>query len=224
MRLTIMRVTTALSLSLLAGCTGSLLTSKEVAPQTYRLTALPAEPQNAAPFDALLLVARPSAAPGLDTERIAVLHPDRRLDYYAASQWGAALPDVLQHVVVESLQNTGRVRGVQRDLANFRSDFVLQLDVRAFQAEYEDGGAPRARVDLIATIGRVNDRRSVFTFAAGALEPAASNTMSAVVAAFDKALQSATRTVLANTIDYVDRAANQPTPLPQPSTQKPPSQ
>jgi cholesterol transport system auxiliary component len=224
MRLTIMRVTTALSLSLLAGCTGSLLTSKEVAPQTYRLTALPAEPQNAAPFDALLLVARPSAAPGLDTERIAVLHPDRRLDYYAASQWGAALPDVLQHVVVESLQNTGRVRGVQRDLANFRSDFVLQLDVRAFQAEYEDGGTPRVRVDLIATIGRVNDRRSVFTFAAGALEPAESNTMSAVVAAFDKALQSATRTVLTNTIDYVDRAANQPTPLPQPSTQKPPSQ
>jgi hypothetical protein len=48
--------------------------------------------------------------------------------------------------------------------------------------------------------------------------------MSAVAAAFDKALQSATRTVLANTIDYVDRAANQPTPLPQPRTQKPPSQ
>jgi cholesterol transport system auxiliary component len=223
MRLTIMRVTAALLLSLLAGCTGSLLTSKEVAPQTYRLAPLAAEPPNAAPFDALLLVVRPNAAPGLDTERIALLHPDRRLDYYAASQWGAALPDVLQDVVVQSMQNTGRVRSVQRDLANFRSDFVLQLDVRAFQAEYEDGGAPRVRVDLIATIGRVSDRRSVFTFAAGALEPAESNTMTAVTAAFDKAMQSATRTVLANTIDYVDRAASQPTPLP-PRTQKPPSQ
>jgi ABC-type uncharacterized transport system auxiliary subunit len=113
------------------------------------------------------------------------------------------------------------MRGVQRDLANFRSDFVLQLDVRAFQAEYEDGGAPRVRIDLIATIGRISDRRSVFTFAATALEPAGSNTMSAVAAAFDKALQSATRTVLANTIDYVDRAANQPQPLP--PTQSSPS-
>jgi cholesterol transport system auxiliary component len=224
MKSTIMRVMAALLLSLLAGCTGSLLTSNEVARQTYRLTALAAEPQNAAPFDALLLVVRPNAAPGLDTERIALLHPDHRLDYYAASQWGAALPDVLQDVVVESMQNSGRVRSVQRDLANFRSDFVLQLDVRAFQAEYEDGGAPRVRVDLIATIGRVSDRRSVLTFAAGALEPAESNTMTAVAAAFDKALRSATRTVLASTIDYMDRAASQPTPLPQPSTQKPPSQ
>ncbi len=212
---TSMQVTGALLLGLLAGCSGSLFKSEQAVPQTYRLTALAAEPQNAAPFESLLLVVRPNAAPGLDTERIAVLHPDRRLDYYAASQWGAALPEIVQDVVVNSLQNTGRLRGVQRDLGNFRPDFVLQLDVRAFQAEYVSGEAPRVRIDLIATIGRLDDRPSVFTFAATALEPADSNTMSAVAAAFDKALQGATRTVLANSIDYVARAANQPTPLPQ---------
>jgi cholesterol transport system auxiliary component len=219
-----MRVAGALLLGLLAGCTGSLFKSEQAIPQTYRLTPLAAETQNAAPFDSLLLVVRPNAAPGLDTERIAVLRPGLRLDYYAGSQWGAALPDVLQNVVVESLQNTGRLRGVQRDLSNFRPDFVLQLDVRAFQAEYATAEAPRVRVDLIATIGRLDERSSVITFAATALEPADSNTMSAVAAAFDKALQGATRTVLANSIDYVARAADQPTPLPQSPAPNSPSQ
>ncbi len=224
MRSNTLPVTAVLLLGLLTGCTGSLFKSEQAVPQTYRLTALAAQPQNAAPFDALLLVVRPNAAPGLDTERIAVLHSDRRLEYFAASQWGAALPEVVQNVVIESLQNTGRLRGVQHELGNFRPDFVLQLDVRAFQAEYASGGAPRVRVDLIATIGRLNDRRLVLSFAATALEPADSNTMSAVAAAFDKALQDATRTILASSIDYVDRTASQPTPLPQPPTQNLPSQ
>jgi cholesterol transport system auxiliary component len=176
------------------------------APQTYQLTPLAAETPPVAPFDALLLVALPVVAPGLDSERIAVLHPDRRLDYFAASQWGAPVPEIVQNIVVESLQNTGRMRGVQRDLSNFRPDFVLQLDVRAFQAEYAGAGAPRVRVDIVASMGRLNDERSMLSISAVATEQAESNTMTAVTAAFDKSLQTATRTLLASVIDYVDRA------------------
>jgi cholesterol transport system auxiliary component len=212
-------------LSLFAGCGGSLFKSDLPGAQTYRLAPLAAEAPAVAPYDALLLVVRPVAAPGLDTEHIAVTHADHRLDYFAASQWGAPLPDVVQNVVIESLQNTGRLRSVQWDLGNFRPDFVLQLDVRAFQAEYGEGGAPRVRVDIVATIGRLNDRRSVLSFAATASEPAITNTMTAVAAAFDKSLQSATRTLLANAIDYVDHAQGQPaTPQASPLTQASPSQ
>ena len=191
---------------LAAACTGSLFKSELPMPQTYRLAPLPVESPAAAPFDALILVGRPAAAPGLDTERIAVLRSDRRLDYFAGSQWGAALPDVVQEVVIESLQNTGRLRGVERDLGSFRPDFVLRLDVRAFQAEYAGDGAPLAHVDLVATIGRLNDRSSVLSFTASASGNAESNTMTAVAAALDKALQSATRSVLADTIEYIGRA------------------
>jgi cholesterol transport system auxiliary component len=227
MRSTTVRVLNTLLLGLLLGsfaaCGGSFFTSNIAPAQTYRLTPLAGEAPGVAPFDALILVVRPVVAPGLDTERIAVLHPDRRVDYFAGSQWGAPVPDVIQSVVVESLQNTGRLRGVQRDLGNFRPDFVLQLDVRAFQAEYEDRGAPRIRVDLIATIGRLNDRHSVLSFAATASEPAGSNTMTAVAAAFDKSLQSATRTLLASAIDYVDHARSDQAQAEPAAPQTPPS-
>jgi ABC-type uncharacterized transport system auxiliary subunit len=191
---------------LAAGCTGSLLKSELPVPQTYRLTPLAAESTAAAPFDALLLVGRPVVAPGLDTERIAVLRPDRRLDYFSGSQWGAALPDVVQEAVIESLQNGGRLRGVERDLGSFRPDFVLHIDVRAFQAEYAGDGAPRAHVDLFATLGRLNDRGSVLSFTASATEDAHANSMTAVAEAFDKAQQSATRILLANTMEYISHA------------------
>ena len=194
----------------IAGCSGSLLQTDIPPVQTYQLAPLAAEAPAVAPFDALLLVTRPLVAPGLDTERIVVVHADRRLDYFTASQWGAPLPEVVQDVVVQSLQNTGRLRGVQRNLGNFRPDFVLQLDVRACQAEYAGNGAPVVRVDIIATIGRLNDRGTVSSFAAGAAEPASANTMTAVAAAFDKSLQSTTRTLLANAIEYIGRALGQP--------------
>ncbi|HZF16935.1 MAG TPA: ABC-type transport auxiliary lipoprotein family protein [Steroidobacteraceae bacterium] len=216
----------ALGAGLIAGCGGSLFKTELPSGQSYQLTPLAAEgTAGAAPLDALLLVPRPIVAPGLDTDRIALVHADRRIDYYAGSQWGAPMPEVIQSAVVESLQNSARFRGVQRDLTNFRPDYVLQLDVRAFQAEYAEGSVPRVRVDLIATVGRLNDRRSVVTFAAAATEPADANTMTAVTAAFDKALQSATRTLLAQVSEYVDRTQGPPAaPQAAPPTPSTPSQ
>jgi len=201
-----LKITAAAALAgLAAACTGSLFKTQLPVTQTYQLGALQSPASGVAPLDALVLVARPIVAPGLDSDHIALVHPGRRLDYYAGGVWGAPVPEVIQNVVVASLQNTGRLRGVQRDLANFRPDFVLQLDVRAFQAEYADGGAPHVRVDLIATIGRLSDRRSVLSFAAASDEAAAANTMTDVTAAFDRALQAATGTLLAQVIDYVGR-------------------
>ena len=202
--------TLALVLAVTCGCTGSLLKSQLPAAQIYRLAPLPAEGTPAAPLDAVVLVPRPVAAPGLDTERIAVLRDGQRLDYFSASRWGAALPDVVQEVVVESLQNSGRLRSVQRELGNFRADFLLQLDVRAFQAEYTRAAHPVAHVDLVATLGRPGDRASVHSFVVSASEPATANTMTAVAAAFDSALRKVTRTVAANAIDYIGQSAENP--------------
>ncbi len=205
----------AMLASLMGGCGGDLFTTDLPAGQIYQLTPLAEEgAAGAGTFDVILVVPRPIVAPGLDTERIALVQADRRIDYYAASKWGASMPEVVQSIVVESLQNTARLRGVQRDMADFRPDYLLQLDVRAFQAEYSNGDAPRVRVHLHATIGRLDDRRSVLTFAAAATEPAGANTMTAVTAAFDKSMHAATRTLVAQVFDYLDRTQGPP-PAPQ---------
>ena len=72
----------------LAGC-GSLLDSKLAAPQSYVLR-LPAReattPANTQPAGSVLLQ-RPKAGPGLDSDRIVLLRSDSRFDFYAASRW-----------------------------------------------------------------------------------------------------------------------------------------
>ena len=51
----------------------------------------------------MLVVPRPEVQPALNTHRIALTQPGNRLDYFADSRWGAALPQVLGALAVESL-------------------------------------------------------------------------------------------------------------------------
>ncbi len=41
-----------------------------------------------------VLVQRPEAGPGLDSDRIVLLRSDSRFDFYAASRWAAPAPDM----------------------------------------------------------------------------------------------------------------------------------
>src|SRR5688572_32519626 len=119
-----------------SGCTSGLLDSKQLPQQTFVLAAVPARAAAADVLPVDLTVARPTTRPGLDTERIAVIFPDRRLDYYSASRWGASADIVVQNLLVESLRNSGRLRTAQGDLSAFSSNYLLQTELHDFQAEY----------------------------------------------------------------------------------------
>ncbi len=134
---------------------------------------------------------RPQAAPGLDTEHIALRRSAQRLDYYAASRWPAPLPDFLQSLAIEALRASGKFRIVQADRATFAAEQVLQIEIRRFQAEYAGEGAPVVHVQLLATLGRRNDRSVLAIVNAESAVPAAENRMQAVVAAFQKAAAAA---------------------------------
>ena len=92
----ILRLTVLLPAALaLTGCGGSLFKTEIPVAETYQLSAVAGEPAGAQPLDAVILVGRPMIAPGLDTDRIAVVKSDRRLDYYAAS--AALAPGVSEY-------------------------------------------------------------------------------------------------------------------------------
>jgi len=76
-----LRLVCPVLLSLLAGCSG--LRSQDPAVQTYLLQAGGAASVAATNRTATLAVSRPTAASGLDTERIAVVRGDGRLDWTA---------------------------------------------------------------------------------------------------------------------------------------------
>jgi ABC-type uncharacterized transport system auxiliary subunit len=102
--------------------------SKQAAIQVYTLQpSFSAAAAGATAATATLQVARPLAAPGLDTDGIALQRDGQRLDYYAASRWAAPLPEIVQSQAIEALRASGKFRSVQPEGAAFAADLVLQL-------------------------------------------------------------------------------------------------
>jgi ABC-type uncharacterized transport system auxiliary subunit len=181
-----------------AGCNGAL-TRDASTPSVYRLTAPALAAGDMLPAD--LLVALPTAAPGLDGERIAATYPDRRLDYYAGARWGADLPAVVQSLLVESLRGSGRLHAVQGEAAPFRVSHLLQVEILRFDAVYAGEAPPVVHVTLAATVGRRQDSVVLGTYIATAAVPAAANRLGAITAAFDAAWGAAATELSARTID-----------------------
>lgn len=178
-----------LALVLLAGCSG--FRSREPADQIYLLRATPVAGAAAAPVAATLTVLLPSAAPGLDSDRIALQTADGRMDFYGASRWSGELPVVMQTALLDSLRNAGAWRAVLAEGAPFSADLLLQTEIRHFQAEYPAAGAPTAHVVLEATLGQRGSRAILRSLRAESRVAAQADRMSDVVTAFNAALNEA---------------------------------
>ena len=170
--------------------------SNQGANQVYTLEAAGASPGSTAGPAAeapgsTLQVLRPLAAPGLDTEHIALQRDPQRLDYYAASSWPAPLPEFLQSLAVDALRATGKYRAVQADGGAVAAEAVVQLEIRRFQAAYSGDGPPVAEVQLVATFGRRADRTLIAAVSAEGRVAASENRMQAVVVAFQGAVDAA---------------------------------
>jgi cholesterol transport system auxiliary component len=176
----------------LHGCTGSLLDTKLPTPTVFVLKAAPDGAQGTESPTVDLAISQPETSPGLNTERIAVLHENRRLDYFLNAQWGAALPQVVQSVVVGSLQNQKWFRNVATEQARVNTNYWLELEVRDFQAEYEsEGSTPTVRVTLVGSLVRIKDRKLLGVFPATATVKPSENRLGAAVEAFESAAHQA---------------------------------
>ena len=181
----------------LAACVGSLFKNKIAPPTMYALSATPkpapADPPGAAassPVD--LAVLKPRVRTGLDTDRIAALYPDRRLDYFADVRWSGPLDEVLQDLAVQEFHSNAALRNVSADASVFASTYWLEIEVIDFQAEYSlAGGAPTVHVLLQARLGNAADRRILARFEPDVHEAAADNRMNAIVDAYNRAADKA---------------------------------
>jgi ABC-type uncharacterized transport system auxiliary subunit len=152
------------------------------------------------PVGADLAVLKPRVRTGLDTDRIAVLYPDRRLDYVANARWSGPLEDLVQDLAVQVFRADVRLRNVSADASAFASGYWLEIEVADFQAEYAPAGAPPTiNVRLIARVGSAGDRRILGTFDAVARQPAADNRLTAIVDAYERAADAALTEIVAGT-------------------------
>jgi cholesterol transport system auxiliary component len=184
----------------LGGCTG-LFRSTAVPEQIYYLRAPAVTAAGAVdgaagdnattplhPLGVSLRVSHPLAAPGLDSPHIMLVQADHRMNFYAGSRWPGAAPDVLESLAAETLRASGAWTSVEDTASPFPSDYLLQLLVRRFEADYtEGGGAPVVHVVLECIMGRGEGREVVATFSASGSAPAGANRLHEVVAAFEQA-------------------------------------
>lgn len=152
-----------------------------------------------------LVVELPVAAAGLDTARIALQRTPYTLEYYARAAWTDNAPAMVQTLLIESFESTGRILAVGRESIGLRPDFILKTDLREFQAIYyedEASGAPIIRVRMNAKLVQMPERRIVasntFEYRAGA----ASNSFKDIIEAFDTALGSVIKKIVVSTLAY----------------------
>jgi len=194
----------------LAAC-GSLFQSTVKPPTVYWLSAgaespapgtPAADPPAGAPAAAIpadLAVLKPRLRPGLESDRIAVLYPDRHLDYFADARWSGPLGEVLEDLAVQEFRSHANLRSVRGEASVFGSAYWLEIEVTDFQAEYTSAAAaPTVHVHLLARLGGSGDRRILGQFAANAQQPAAENRLTAIVDAFAHAADAALAQIAAH--------------------------
>jgi cholesterol transport system auxiliary component len=188
-----MRYYVAVVMVLLAAACSGGLRSNAPASQTYILRAhAPQAPAAARPAAVSLQVALPIPAPGLYSERIVLVQPDHRMSHFAASQWAAELPHLVETLAIERLRATGDWAAVMDSESPFASDYFLQISIRRFEAEYmSDTAPPTAQVAFDCAIGRRADHALLASFTAQGAATASANRVGAVVAAFEEAANTA---------------------------------
>jgi cholesterol transport system auxiliary component len=192
-RPTTTRVLALLAGSLLAGC-GGFFESELPSPQAYVLRVPPRATPAAIPSGSsgTLRVQRPEAGPGLNSEHIALLRSDRRLDFYSATRWAAPAPDLLESLIVDSLRGSGLFSAVFDDSSPYAPHYTLRCALSRFEADYTAGGdAPTVHTALDCTLGRHRDRVLLANFMAQGSAVAGADRLSSVVAAFEAATAAA---------------------------------
>jgi cholesterol transport system auxiliary component len=135
-----------------------------------------------------LTVEAPAAAANLNTGRIAIAMTPTSSDYYAKAAWTDRAPLMVQTRIVDSFEYTRKIVAVARESIGIRANYVLQPDLRNFEALYYYGEPPIVRVRIIAKLVRMPDRQIIGVASFERCVRARADKIPKVVEAFDQAL------------------------------------
>jgi cholesterol transport system auxiliary component len=147
-----------------------------------------------------LAVEAPVAAANLNTGRIAIAMTPTSTDYYAKVAWTDRAPLMVQTRIVDSFENTRKIVAVARQSIELRANYVLQPDLRNFEALYYYGEPPIVRVRIIAKLVRMPDRQIIGVASFERCVRARADKVPKVVQAFDQALGSVLKQLVSWTL------------------------
>ena len=188
-------VAALLSSVLVAGCAG-MIPGRGTPPKLYSLSPKSTFSPDLPTVAWQLVVETPVGAETLNTPRIALSRDPLTLDYYGNVLWSERAPVLVQTLLVESFENTGKIVAVARKATDLRADYVLKTDLREFQAEYSGDGPPVAHVQINAKLVKMPERTIIAAFKSERSIEAAGTEMIDVVYAFDEALGKVLRSIV----------------------------
>ena len=148
-----------------------------------------------------LAIAKPVTSEALDSARIAVRRQPNTLQVYQGAIWSDTAPDLLQSALVQAFEDSGKLAAVSRQSSGIGSDFTLLINLRRFEAAYDDSGvAPQAVIELQATLVSSPGNAVVATRTFRTAVRASNAQIPAVIAAFEAALSQSLGDVIGWTL------------------------
>lgn len=185
----------------LSGCGSIQLIPQPMQPQLYVLRPQVMTPMGA-PVQWSLSVGPPDASASLDTARIALSRSATTMDYFANAAWNDRLPLIFQRLLIQTFDGSKRIVAVDRDTAGSESDYLLQTEIRDFEARYATpDGAPTITVSIQAKLTRMPQREIVSSLNVMQEAQAAGNNLDNIVTAFDTATGAAIAQIAAWTLN-----------------------
>jgi cholesterol transport system auxiliary component len=183
----------------LTGC-GDLL-SAGPPPTFYTLSPKNTFDQNLPDVPWQLVVEHPLSSGTLATQRIALTRDPIQIEYFAGARWTEQAPRLVQTLLVESFENSGKIIAVGRMAIGLRSDYNLKSELREFQAEYDKKGEPPSvRVRINSKMILQAKRQIIASRTFESVVRADTTSMRDVVRAFDRALGKVIKKVVAWTL------------------------
>ncbi len=172
----------------LSAC-GFTLPGSGPAPDIYDLSPKNSFDEDLPNIDLQLIVEEPSSARGIDSDRIALRPSSIEIKYFAGARWVDRAPRMVQILLVESFENTGKIVAVGRQSIGLRPDFSVKSELREFQAEYfENDGLPNIHVRLNVKLIKMPEARIIASRTFDQTDPASGKDITAIVQSFDETL------------------------------------
>jgi cholesterol transport system auxiliary component len=176
----------------MSGCTSiieGVIPGKGEGPQLYVLTPKTTFNPDLPRIASQILVDVPIAPAEIDTNRIVLSRLPVTVDFFGNAAWPDRAPIMIQTLLVESFESTGKTIAIGRESVGLRADYILKPELRRFTAVYDAPDRPPVVTVLVnIRLVKMPERSIIAQLNADARERAARNEMQAIVEAFDEAL------------------------------------
>ena len=190
-------VISVLATLLVSAC--ALIPGNHPPPQLFELNATSEFNKDTPAVPWQLVIQSPTASAGLNDTRIALQRRKYEMSYFEKANWIDRAPSMVQRLVVESFENSGRIAAVGRESLGLRADFALKIELRDFQADYVESDKPSTRVAISAKLVSMPKRKIVGSWSYASLTLSRDSSLEAIVEAFDESLDD----VMKNLVTWV---------------------